>query len=91
MPKKLFVDGKYPWSNLEVYSKYLTTKNPTANRSVIPAYILNFLKSFSLRDAQLMTMVTDDVIKNMVFSVAKGTFKYSVPKGQLSTPVLKKM
>ena len=73
-----------------MYSKYLTTKNAQASNNVKPAYSLNLLKSFNFKDAQLITIVTEELIKNMVFSVASGTFKISAPTGHVSTPVLKK-
>ena len=38
-----------------------------------------------------MTIVTDEVIRNKVFNVARGTFKISAPLGHVSTPVRKKM
>jgi hypothetical protein len=38
-----------------------------------------FLKSFSLSDAQDITMVTDEAMRMMVLSVASGTFRNSRP------------
>ena len=75
---------------MAVYSKYLTTKKPKASKIVNPKYILNLPKSFSLSDAQLITIVTLEVIRNIVFKVAIGTFKISDPTGQDSAPVLRK-
>ena len=73
-----------------MYSKYLTTRKNHANNNVIPAYNLYLLKSFNFNEAQLITIVTEDVIRNIVLSVARGTFNISAPTGQLSTPVLRK-
>jgi hypothetical protein len=39
-----------------------------------------------MRDAQAMTMVTDDVIRTIVLNVASGTLRIESPRGQLGAP-----
>ena len=49
-------------------------------------YRRNFPKSFSLSEAQDMTMVTEEPISTTVLSVASGTFRISRPVGQARSP-----
>ena len=66
---------------IEFYKKALKIRRMITN---------NLLKSFNFNEAQLITIVTEDVIRNIVLSVASGTFNISAPTGQESTPVLRK-
>ena len=64
--------------NLLVYSKYLITKKDKQSKvRSIPMYILYFVKSFNLSEAQAITIETLDDIKTIVFTVAIGTLTQS--------------
>ena len=78
MPRKLLVLGRYGglWANFALYSKYFTTKNAKAKNNVISVYSLYFLKSFNFREAQLITIVTDDEIKNSVPDYVIGNWSH---------------
>jgi hypothetical protein len=54
-------------------------------------YMRPFAKSFILSDAQLITIVTDEVISTSVFSVASGTLRTVDPCGHSTAPMRKMM
>src|SRR5918994_1626055 len=88
MPMKLFVDGSSggTCANFEPYSNPFTTMNPTPKRNVRPMCSLNFPMSFIFSAAHDSTIVTDEAMRMIVFSVASGTFRIDDCTGQLSAP-----
>src|SRR6266404_1781547 len=83
----VLVDGHRPVSNLCAYSKPLMTRKTAPHRMVRPMYNLYRPGFFIFSEAQLMTIVTLEIISTSVLIVASGMLRNSAPCSHVSAPV----
>src|SRR5919201_4814846 len=89
MAKNVSCHGPSPFDRCSLYSKYLFTRNTPASANVSQRYRRCLLHSFNLRDAQAITIVTDELIRMMVLMVPSGTL--SSPCGHSGAPTRSRM